>query len=312
MALLTACTLAAGSTTNAQAAEPPDPATQPSWHFLLDFIKYGHQTNPPGMNNWRCKLRRHNPRPVILVHGTFVSQSSSWGSFSPALHNQGFCVFGLTYSALDLPFLPWRIGGMTGIPQGADELAAFVSRVRKATGANKVDLVGHSQGGTVIAYYLKFRGGARSTANAISLAGPVYPPQADSTVRLFSDLSLAFTTFQMGLLQQANSPSTPRAVFTDLNHGGIAVSGPKYTTITTRYDEIAFPREISVIPANKPATRVRNLLLQDICPNDYADHISLAADPNALALIRNVLRPRFAKPIKCRRVLPVFGVDDAD
>ena len=312
MVLLTACTLAAGSATNAQAAEPPDPATQPSWHFLLDFIKYGHQTNPPGMNNWRCKLRRHNPRPVILVHGTFVSQSSSWGSFSPALHNQGFCVFGLTYSALDLPFLPWRIGGMTGIPQGADELAAFVSRVRKATGANKVDLVGHSQGGTVIAYYLKFRGGARSTANAISLAGPVYPPQADSTVRLFSDLSLAFTTFQMGLLQQANSPSTPRAVFTDLNHGGIAVSGPQYTTITTRYDEIAFPREISVIPANKPATRVRNLLLQDICPNDYADHISLAADPNALALIRNVLRPRFAKPIKCRRVLPVFGVDDAD
>lgn len=295
---------------SAQAAAPPDPAPQPSWHFLLDFIKYGHQTNPPGMNNWRCKLRRHNPRPVILVHGTFVSQSSSWGSFSPALHNQGFCVFGLTYSALDLPFLPWRIGGMTGIPQGADELAAFVSRVRKATGANKVDLVGHSQGGTVIAYYLKFRGGARHTTNAVSLAGPVYPPQADSTVRLFSDLSLAFTTFQMGLLQQGNSPSTPRAVFTDLNRGGIAVRGPKYTTITTRYDEIAFPREISVIPTGKPATRVRNVLLQDICPNDYADHISLAADPNALALIRNVLRPRFAQPIKCRRVLPVFGVDD--
>ena len=141
------------------------------------------------MNNWRCKLRRHNPRPVILVHGTFVSQSSSWGSFSPALHNQGFCVFGLTYSALDLPFLPWRIGGMTGIPQGADELAAFVSRVRKATGANKVDLVGHSQGGTVIAYYLKFRGGARSTANAISLAGPVN--EAESR-RLLPELIAAY------------------------------------------------------------------------------------------------------------------------
>ena len=278
---------------------------------MLDLMTYGTRLNPPGMNDWKCRPTRSHPRPVVLVHGTFVSQSSSWGSFSPAFRNAGYCVFGLTYSELDLPDLPFRVGGMTGIPRGADQLAAFVERVRRRTGARKVDLVGHSQGGTVIAYYLKFRGGARRTANAVSLAGPVYPPQRDAWVRLVSDLSLAFTSFQMGLLNQSSGAPDPRTVFVDLNRGGVAVRGPSYTTITTRYDEIAYPREISVLPKQR-GRRVRNLLVQDICPNDYADHISLAADPNVFARIDNLLTPATARPINCRRVLPFFGVDDSE
>jgi triacylglycerol lipase len=315
-----AVVLICGLTSPALAASGPvnppgtgvQPTVQPTWHFLLDFLSYATKPNPPGMNDWKCRTTKTHPRPVILVHGTFVSQSSSWGSFSPALKNAGYCVYGLTYSTLDLPGLPFRVGGMTGIPKGSGQLAAFVKRVRRATGARKVDLIGHSQGGTVIAHYLKFRGGARRTANAISLAGPVYPPQSDAQLRLISDLSLAFTTFQMGLLADASGDPDPRSVFTRLNRGGVAVRGPSYTTITTRYDEIAFPREISVIPGGKRGTRVKNILLQDVCPNDYADHISLAADPNALALIRNILTPKSATPIKCRRVIPFFGVDDDD
>ena len=303
--------LCLGVSTPAQATDPqPDPTT-PSWHFLLDFLTYATRTNPPGMNDWTCLPSARHPRPVILVHGTFVSQSSSWGSFSPAFKNAGYCVFGLTYSELPVPGLPIRIGGLTGIPRGADQLADFVTRVRRATGARKVDLVGHSQGGTVIAHYLKFGGGARHTSHAVSLAGPVYPPQRHATVRLFSDLSLAFTTFQMGLLAQASAAPDPRSVFTALNRGGVVVRGPSYTTITTVYDEIAFPREISVLP-RKRGVRVRNILLQNVCPNDYADHLSLAADPNVFALIDKLLDPTRVRPIRCRRVLPLFGVDDDD
>jgi len=61
---------------------------------------------------------------------------------------------------------------MTGIRKGANQLPSFVKGVRRATGAKQVDLIDHSQGGTVIAYYLKFGGGARRTSKAISLAGP--------------------------------------------------------------------------------------------------------------------------------------------
>lgn len=303
--------LCLGVSAPVRATERQPGPTTPTWHFLLDFLTYATQPNPPGLNDWSCRPTTQHPRPVILVHGTFVSQSSSWGSFSPAFRNAGYCVFGLTYSELELPGLPIRIGGMTGIPRGAHQLADFVTRVRRATGARRVDLVGHSQGGTVIAQYLKFDGGARHTSHAVSLAGPVYPPQRNATVRLFSELSLAFTSFQMGLLAQASAAPDPRSVFTALNRGGVVVRGPSYTTITTTYDEIAFPREISVLP-RKRGVRVRNILLQDVCPNDYADHLSLAADPNVFALIDKLLDPTRVQPIRCRRVLPLFGVDDDD
>lgn len=77
----------------------------------------------------------------------------------------------LTYGAL--PGLPWpftAIGGMDRIDVSAAQLARFINKVRAATGAQTVDIVGHSQGTYMPAYYLKELGGATKVTKYVSLA----------------------------------------------------------------------------------------------------------------------------------------------
>ncbi|MFF0501372.1 esterase/lipase family protein [Nocardia aobensis] len=49
---------------------------------------------------------------------------------------------------------------MGDLRESAREIGAFVDRVRAATGSDRVDLVGYSEGGLVPFYYLNMLGGA--------------------------------------------------------------------------------------------------------------------------------------------------------
>ena len=56
------------------------------------------------------------------------------------------------------------------IAASAEELGAFVQKVLAATGAAQVDMVGHSQGGMMPRYYLRFLGGASKVRTLVGLA----------------------------------------------------------------------------------------------------------------------------------------------
>jgi triacylglycerol esterase/lipase EstA (alpha/beta hydrolase family) len=99
----------------------------------------------PGANNWFCRPSAAHPRPVVLVHGTLEAPALNWAALAPTLKNEGYCVFALTYGE-NLLSLNGRFPGLTDIRDSAGELRRFVDLVRFATGASKVDLVGHSQG----------------------------------------------------------------------------------------------------------------------------------------------------------------------
>ena len=110
-----------------------------------------------GADNFGCQPSAAHPDPVILVNGTFANQDDNWQAASPLLANHGYCVFTFNYGGTSASAV---VQGTGDIAASAGQLAAFVTQVLAATGAAKVDLVGHSQGGMMPRYYLKFLGGA--------------------------------------------------------------------------------------------------------------------------------------------------------
>ena len=114
----------------------------------------------PGVNDWSCRPAAAHPRPVVLVHGTFGDRKHLLENLSAALVDEGYCVFSLDYG-----------NRATGpIERSAEQLSAFVDRVLAETGAAKVSIVGHSQGGMMPRYYIKFLGGADKVDDLVGLA----------------------------------------------------------------------------------------------------------------------------------------------
>ena len=64
--------------------------------------------------------------------------------------------------------------GLGDIADTSQALNAFADSVRAQTGAARVDLIGHSQGGLVGRYYIKYLGGASEVDSMISLGAPHY------------------------------------------------------------------------------------------------------------------------------------------
>ena len=217
-----------------------------------------------GANDFECRPSAAHPRPVLLVHGTFLNAALSWNLVGPALERRGYCVFTLDYGDL-----------ATGdIRTSATELEEFVDRILAATGARKLSIVGHSQGGMMPRYYAKFLGGAKRIDDLIGLAASNH----GTTIPL---APLVGTPCRACGQQVAGSEFIRR-----LNAGDETPGKISYTVVETRYDEVVTPFG-SAFLARGP--RTTNVLLQDACPADLAEHVGIVYDPIALQWIENAL-----------------------
>jgi triacylglycerol esterase/lipase EstA (alpha/beta hydrolase family) len=205
-------------------------------------------TSPPGANDFTCKPTAAHPAPVVLVHGTFEGATDNWSTVSPQIEAAGYCVFALEYGKR----------GTGDIPTSADQLARFVDAVRAATRAKKVSLVGHSQGGMMPRWYIKFLGGAAKVDDLVGLA-----PSNHGTTN--PGAFVAGATFCPACDQQRAGS----AFLQKLNAGDETPGNVSYTVVETRYDEVVTPFT-SAFLALGPDTA--NILLQDACPNEVIDH----------------------------------------
>jgi triacylglycerol esterase/lipase EstA (alpha/beta hydrolase family) len=264
---------------------------------------------PPGANDWGCRPTRKHPRPVVLLHGSAANAYLNWGMLSPWLKRQGYCVFAPNYGGA--PGSPFKATGT--IPASARQIARYVDRVRKATGARQVDLVGHSQGGgPTPRWYLRFEGGTdpahpkrNKVRSLIALAPSNHGGNISGIGTLTTKLGLNPTV--SALVGQAWSDQMVGSEMNrKLDRDGDTQPGVRYTVIATRYDEFATPYANNFLTAGPGAT-VRNILIQEICPQDLSDHLSLAYDTNAAQLVSNALDPAHARPVRCGLSLPVLG-----
>lgn len=136
-------------------------------NFIAPFLESLVQPRlaPAGSNDWNCKPSAKNPNPVVLIHGTFVNAYDTWAALAPALKRDGNCVFALNVGRVGLlaqggiTSLAPNANGLGQVQRSAEQTGEFVEEVLRATGADKVDLVGHSQGGIIARYYAQNLGG---------------------------------------------------------------------------------------------------------------------------------------------------------
>lgn len=244
-----------------------------------------------GANDWSCKPSTAHPRPVVLVHGTFADGTGNWLVDAPILATRGYCVFALTYGAQ--PGVP--VLRATGpVPASAAQLSTFVDGVLAATGASKVDIVGHSQGGMMPRYYLKFLGGAAKVHTLVGLA----PSNHGTTLNGIGLLAAQFpgATDLVGAGcpacadQLVGSP-----LLTKLNAGGDTVPGVSYTVIASWYDEVVTPYTSQFLSGSG----VHNVVLQDLCLADISEHVAMATDQIVLHETENALDPAHATSTNC-------------
>jgi triacylglycerol esterase/lipase EstA (alpha/beta hydrolase family) len=259
-------------------------------------------TPPPGANLSSCKLTAAHPDPVILVHGTAANMDDNWQAASPLLANNGYCVYAFNYGGSSPTSV---IQGIGDIPTSAAELSTFVNTVLSETGASKVDLVGHSEGGMMPRYYLNFLGGASKVNDFVAFAPSNYGTTLDNLATLVNLLGVA--SYINGPLSSAcpacGQQEQGSAFLAHLN-AIPTVSGPKYTVIESKDDEIVTPYTNAILPA---APNVTNVIVQNQCVLDASDHLEIAADPIALADMLNALDPSAPVKVPCQVVLPLTG-----
>jgi triacylglycerol esterase/lipase EstA (alpha/beta hydrolase family) len=247
---------------------------------------------PPGANDWACRPTARHRDPVVLVPGLRGDSGWDFQATAPLLANHGYCVFAFDY----------REQGRAAIETVAAGLSDFVDRVLAATGARNVDVVGHSQGGMVPRYYLKFLGGA---AKVDALVG-VSPLNHGTTLA-----GVAALLGQVPPVASAIAEACPACAeqaadsefMKKLNTGGDTVPGVRYTVIGTRYEEVITPYQAQFLTG----PRVTNILLQEQCPTDAVDHLASIYDSVALHDVLNALDPARATPPTCTVVLPGVG-----
>ncbi len=295
------------------ACAPPTGSPLPVLYSVFSALPtVGHPTTPPaGSNDWSCRPTAEHPRPVVLVHGTLATMGENWGTLSPLLKDEGYCVFALDYGANATSAAAGdNVLGLSPVPEAAAELSAFVDDVLHDTGASQVDIVGHSQGGMMPNYYIKFLGGAPKVHTLVGLAPDNHGTTLDGLVTLGQQLSKLFPQL-LPSINAALDSAAPSIVdqevgspfMAELNSRPDTVPGVSYTVIATRDDEIVTPYQSQFLAG----PNVQNVVVQDQCGLDDADHIALAFDHIALRDVLNALDPQHAVAPTCSPVSAVFG-----
>ena len=259
----------------------------------------------PGTNDFTCTPRK-GTHPVVLIPGTSEDAFITWSYYGPRLKKAGFCVYTFNYNPETHPLV--EAAATSGnIYSTAAFMAHFVDKVLKSTGADKVDLVGHSQGGGPLPRaYIKYYGGDKKVNHLIGIVPSNKGTSILGMERFLNKPGTPANTIMSAGARYRNLESAPQQLqgstfLKDLNAGGMTAPGVKYTVIATRFDNRVFPWTNALIP--EPGAK--NIVIQDVCPLDHSAHTNITYDPMTYQVVANALEPQRATPVRCS-VRPFF------
>ncbi|MFI7586966.1 esterase/lipase family protein [Spongisporangium articulatum] len=304
--------MVAGTAANANAA------LDVNWNWATGFIPNlpNSATPPPGAENvsgggssscnWAASP---NHLPLILVHGTWEQQHDNWNAMSPYFKNKGYCVYTLNYGGNPGDVM-W---GWKSIAASAAQLNAYIDKVKAATGAPQVDIVGHSQGGVMPRYCIKIITGCMAKVNKfVGLASSNNGTTLSGLAKLGKFLGL---TDGISLVQPAAIDQTIGSDF--MNTVNSCPTGPaanvcngdtvQYTVLETNGDQVVTPYTGAFLSKQSgvPASQVTNVLVNDECILELSEHLGMTYSQNVASRAARALDGTTAK--KCVVSLPYIG-----
>jgi pimeloyl-ACP methyl ester carboxylesterase len=204
--------------------------------------------------------------PVLLVPGTTVNPrvNYSW-NWEPAL-----TALGIPWCAVELP------GQALEDIQMAGEYVAGEIRAMHARAGRRIDILGHSQGGMVPRWALRWWPDTRAMVD--DLIG--FAPSNHGTI---DAQPLCIPGCAPAIWQQRDNSDFVKA----LNSGQETFHGVSYSAIYTHTDEVVFPN----LDSNGTSSlhggdgEIANVAIQEVCPLDVSEHLLIGTvDPVAYAL----------------------------
>lgn len=202
------------------------------------------------------------PTPVLFIHGTTSNSKANWSwNWNRELTSRNW-----TYCNVDMP-----LSGNADAQISAEYVTRAIRSMSERAG-RKISIVGHSQGGMIARWSLKYWPDTRSMVDDyVSLA-----PSNHGT-RLFN-LQCALP---IGC-PAANWQQREHSKFLNaLNSGQETWDEVDYTVVTTNLDEIVMP---SALGRLTPGPNVMNTSVQQLCSLEIVEHFGMAYD-NAAWLI---------------------------
>src|SRR3954451_24983413 len=231
--------------------------------------------------------------PVLLIPGTNLEPKANFDwKYEPAL---------------DATHIPWCAVTLPRYAMGDIQVSAeyFVAAWRRmhADAGRRVSVIGYSQGGMIGRWALKWWPDTRTMVE--DLIGNAPSNHGTLTVRPTCSSQCPPADYQ-----QRDDSNFIKA----LNTGPETYVGIDYTVNFTHSDEVVTPNTDAQTGSSALRTgagRIRNTALQDVCPNDTADHLIIGSyDPVAWALALDALThdgpadPARIAPDTCHKQYP--------
>ncbi|MBB2946709.1 pimeloyl-ACP methyl ester carboxylesterase [Actinoplanes lutulentus] len=217
--------------------------------------------------------------PVLLIHGTGSNFQAnfSW-NWARALTAEK-----RAYCGIDLPQ-----DASGDIQLAAEHVVRAIRTLHKAAGA-PISIVGHSQGGLIGRWALKYWPDTRDMVDDyVSFGAPNH-----GTATFVAQCEAAGKCPAARWQQRTGS-----RLLAALNDGPQTWPGVDYTQVMVHSDEIVVPHTSSVLPA---ATNVTNIEVNRICPAETVEHFGLAYDNAAYLIGQDALtHPGPAQPARIR------------
>jgi hypothetical protein len=199
--------------------------------------------------------------PVLLVPGTGSNPPHNFGwNWEPALNN-----LGIPWCAVTLP------GNALGDVQVAGEYVVNGIRTMYQRAGRKIAIIGHSQGGMVPRWALRFWPGTRSMVD--DQIGFAPSNHGTTGAEPLCTVSCAAADWQ-----QSDKSEFIKAV----NSYQETFPGISYTEVYTHTDEVVTPNndDTGSSSLHGGGGQITNEAIQQLCPGDSSEHLAIGTQDN--------------------------------